>query len=134
LASARRYDEAIQQLRNIIELEPSFGTAHFFLGVTYTAKGMYREAIEAYRKAISIDGKPTSILCFLGYALARSGRPDEAQVILDRLKTGREYVSPAELAALYVGLGIKRGAGLAGASLRRARPSDAVPHSRPALR
>jgi len=107
---ARRHDEAIQQLQNVIKLEPDNGFAHVFLGYTYAAKGMYTQAIAEYQKYISIEGETTSPLCYLGYALAQSGKRSEAQTILDKLKTTKEYVSPAELAVLYVGLEDKEGA------------------------
>jgi serine/threonine-protein kinase len=110
LVFARRYDEAIQQLQNVIKLEPDNSFAHVFLGYAYAAKGMYPQAIEEYHKNISIDGETTSTLCFLGYALAQSGKSTEAQAVLDKLKNTKEYVSPAELAALYAGLGDKEGA------------------------
>ncbi|MDQ3489896.1 MAG: hypothetical protein M3449_02365 [Acidobacteriota bacterium] len=41
---------------------------------------------------------------FLGYALAKAGRRDEAFALLGKLKTSKEYVSPAELAVFYAGL------------------------------
>ena len=50
------------------------------------------------------------MLCYLGYAYAKSGKRDEALAILNKLKTTKEYVSPAELAILYVGLGDKEAA------------------------
>ena len=40
-----------------------------------------------------------------GYALAKAGRRNEAEALRKRLETAKEYVSPAELSALYVGLG-----------------------------
>ena len=58
---------------------------------------------------ISIDEETTSALCYLGYALAHAGKRSEAQAILDKLKNTKGYVSPAELAVLYVGLGDKEG-------------------------
>ncbi len=39
--------------------------------------------------------------------LASEGRRNEAEPILKKLETSKEYVSPAELAILYVGLGEK---------------------------
>jgi tetratricopeptide (TPR) repeat protein len=107
---ARRYDEATQQFLNVIKLEPENGFAHAFLGYTFAAKGMYKEAVEGYRKLISLDGENTSTSCYLGYSLARSGKRNEAVAILEKLKNTKEYVSPSELAALYVGLGDKEGA------------------------
>ena len=71
---------------------------------------MYEQAINEYQKVISIDGETTDTLCFLGYALAMSGKRSEAQAILDKLKSSKEYVSPTVLAVLHVGLGDKEGA------------------------
>ena len=107
---ARRYDEAIQVYQNVIKMQPDFAIAHVYLGYTYAAKGQYAEAIAEYQKAISLDGETTSKLCYLGYAYAKSGKRDEALAILNKLKTTKEYVSPAELAILYVGLGDKEAA------------------------
>jgi HEAT repeat protein len=53
----------------------------------------------------------------LGHALAMSGRNNEAKAILDKLKASKQYVSPTELASLYLALGDKEGAM---ASLERA--------------
>ncbi|MDQ3687995.1 MAG: tetratricopeptide repeat protein, partial [Acidobacteriota bacterium] len=107
---ARRYDEAIQQLQNALRLEPENAVTLIYLGYTYAAKGQYAEAVEAYQKAISVEGENTSTLCYLGHAYARSGKRDEALAVLDKLKRTKEYVSPAELAILYVGLGDKEAA------------------------
>ena len=103
-------EPAIQQFEQFIKLEPGLGTAHTILGYAYASKGLYQEAIAEYKKSISLDGESTSIQCFLGYALALSGKRSEAQAILEKLKTTKEYVSPAELAVLYAGLGDKEGA------------------------
>ena len=73
---------AIQQLQNAIKMEPSNGFSQVFLGYTYAAKWLYREAIAEYQKQISIDGETTSALCYLGYALAQSGKRSEAQALL----------------------------------------------------
>ena len=110
LYSARRYDELIEKLQLAIKLEPDVGVAHGVLAATYDSKGMHDQAINEYQEWISIDGETTSILCYLGHALAMSGKRGEARAILNKLKTTKEYVSPVELAALYIGLGDKEGA------------------------
>jgi TolB-like protein/DNA-binding winged helix-turn-helix (wHTH) protein/tetratricopeptide (TPR) repeat protein len=107
---ARRYDEAIEILQNAIKLAPDSIGAHNTLGFTYASKGMYEQAINEYREVIRIQGETTSVQCYLGHALAMSGKRDEAQGILTRLKTAKKYVSPTELAVLYVGLGDNDGA------------------------
>jgi eukaryotic-like serine/threonine-protein kinase len=107
---ARRYDEALQQLQSVIKLDPNHGFAYFFLGDTYAAKGMYREAIDAYQKNMRIEGETTNALCYLGFVLAKSGRRSEAQTILEKLKKAKEYVAPVDLAILSIGLEDEEGA------------------------
>ena len=107
---ARRYDEALQQLQNLLKMDPDQSVSRAYLGYTYAAKGMYPQAIEEYQKVITIEGETTSTLCYLGNALAMSGKRSESQAILNKLKVTKEYVSPAELAVLYVGLGDNEGA------------------------
>jgi TolB-like protein/tetratricopeptide (TPR) repeat protein len=110
LLNAGRFDEAIRQLQHVIELQPDFSLAHYVLGASYALKGMYSEAIAEYQKFSSIEGEKTENEIYLGYAYAMSGQRENALAILNRLKTTKEYVSPAELAILYVGLGDKEGA------------------------
>ena len=107
---ARRYDEALQKLDSLRKLAPDNETVVIFLAYTYDAVGKYNEAIAEYQKFVSLGDTTASTQCYLGYALAQSGRKSEAQAILDKLKTTKEYVSPAELAVLYAGLGDKEGA------------------------
>lgn len=110
LYQARRYDEAIAKLQEVIRLEPDIIIAHVYLGYAYAMKGRYAEAITEYQKSMSLDKENSADLCFMGYALAMSGKRGEALAVLNKLKTTKEYVSPAELAVLYIGLGDKEGA------------------------
>ena len=111
LCQARRNDEALDKMRQAINLESQDSSAnHVVLGMLYEAKGMYGQAIDEYKQAASMAKQTTWNQIILGYALARSGKTSEAQEILRTLKTSREYVSPAELAILYAGLGDKEGA------------------------
>ena len=110
LYNAHRFDEAIRQLQHVIEMQPDFSFAHYFLGVSYAMKGMYTEAIAEYQKFSSLEGETTSEQIYLGYTYAMSGQREKALATLNRLKTTNEYVSPAELAILYTGLGDKEGA------------------------
>jgi serine/threonine-protein kinase len=107
---ARRYDEALQKLDSLLKLAPDNESAVIFRAYTYDGAGRYNEAIEDYKKSVSLGDTTMSTQCYLGYALTQVGRKSEAQAILEKLKTTKEYVSPAELAVLYVGLGDKEGA------------------------
>jgi TolB-like protein/Tfp pilus assembly protein PilF len=105
LYQARRYDEAIQVLKQSLEVHPNNNLTHVILGYTYAGKGMYGEAIAAYQQAIRLGDDSPSTQIFLGAAYARAGDRDRAQLILKRLQSGETYVSPGELAVLYVALG-----------------------------
>jgi tetratricopeptide (TPR) repeat protein len=107
LRVAHRYDEAIEESRQIIELEPDSPSAHGQLAITYAEKGMYAEALGAAQKATSLGWKGTQPQIYLGYIFAKAGQRGETLAILNKLKTTKDYVSPAELAILYAGLGDK---------------------------
>ena len=68
---------------------------------------MFDEAIAAFQKAIDVRGGHTLPLKALGYTYAVSGRLTDAREILDTLKalSLKSYVSPYNLATIYVGLG-----------------------------
>ncbi len=108
---ARRYDEAIPKFDSLLKLLPEDQTSLVYRAYSYDGKGMYKEAAAEYQRLIKLDpSTSTSTHCFYGYALAQLGKKSEAQVILAKLKTTKDYVSPAELAILYAGLGDKEGA------------------------
>lgn len=101
----RRYDEALEIMLQFQKSAPGGGMD--VLAFTYDGKGMYEEAIAEHRKVISSQGETTGSLCYLGGSLAAAGRTKEAEEILNRLITSKEYVSPAELAGFYAVLGDK---------------------------
>src|SRR5207245_6275773 len=47
---ARRYDDAIEQLRNTVQMYPEFYWAHRFLGLALESKGATSDAIAEYKK------------------------------------------------------------------------------------
>lgn len=104
---ARQYSQAVEQLKKTLEMDKDYGNTHTTLGYTYNAMGQYKDAIAELEESLRLKGDNTSDRCFLGYALAKAGRRNEAEAILKRLETTKEYVSLPELAILYVGLGKK---------------------------
>ena len=76
------------------------------LGLAYGRAGRYDESIEALQKAVSITGAAPHIKAELARVLASSGRRDEAHKLLTELieQAKVEYVSPVNLAKVYVGL------------------------------
>ena len=52
----REYDQAIDQFRKTLELEAPFAAAHEFLGYAYEQKGMHKEAVAQWSKALTSIG------------------------------------------------------------------------------
>ena len=53
LMMARRYDEAIAQFKQTLEMDPNFHLARVFLSETYINKGMYEEALIEAEKRVT---------------------------------------------------------------------------------
>jgi serine/threonine-protein kinase len=109
----RQYDRAIDQFRKTLELEPNFALAHEWLGDGYEQKGMHKEAIAEWGKALTLSGEGEQA-SLLERTYAASGFETAvralAQKKLERLneKTGRgEYVPAAEYVMAYLRLGDK---------------------------
>ncbi len=107
---ARRYDEALQQYQKSLEIDPNHYGGALGLGQVYEIKGRHEEAIRELQKAILLGGRTSGALVLLGHAYASSGKQAEAQKIVDELNemAKQTYVSPYDLAILYVGLGDKQ--------------------------
>jgi serine/threonine-protein kinase len=101
LLNAGRVDEALTQLRKTSELEPNFWMPHFIAASAYIEKGMFPEAIAESRKEFELSGGNVSP--FGAYALAKSGRRDEARAALDELLklSVTKYVPPYNIALIY---------------------------------
>ena len=52
---ARQYDQAIEQLQKVIEMEPNFVAARSVLGSVLVQKGLYKEAMAEYEKCLSLQ-------------------------------------------------------------------------------
>jgi TolB-like protein/Tfp pilus assembly protein PilF len=106
LYRARRYDESIAQCQNALQMDPHYPNALWFLALSLEQKGELPEAIAKLEKAVSLsDGSFYRALLARAYALA--GDTTKALNILDELKalSQRRYVSPFDIAVVYVGLG-----------------------------
>lgn len=104
LLNAGRTDEAVARLRRVSELEPNFPLSYSFTSSAYIEEGMFEAAILASRKEFELTGR--NEIPFGAYALARSGRRDEARAELGRLLelSKVKNVSPYNIALIYNGL------------------------------
>ncbi len=106
---ARQYDQAVQELRKRIALNPEAPLPHYFLGVTYEQQSKPPEAIAELEQAVSLSHRDPIYLSALAHAYAIFDRRQEAKGILVELqqRARREYVTPYNLALVWLGLGDK---------------------------
>ncbi len=101
LFHARRYDEAIRELR-------SDAPDHWYLGLALIANGQPDEAITVLEKALSRSpDRSPALMGVLVRAYAHAGRRREALRLLDELKRRQQnsYVPAAPFVNAYLGLG-----------------------------
>ncbi len=107
---ARQYDQAREHALKAIEMEPKMDWGHLILGWAYEQKGMLDEATAEFRKAVELSGRSPYALASLGHAFALSGKRRQAKEVLAKLSRDQmkgKYVSPYEIAAIYIGMGDK---------------------------
>src|ERR1035438_2040921 len=106
LYRARRYDDSIAQCRRALEIDPNYANALWFLALSLEQKGELPEAIAYLEKAASLS-QGSYYQAQLGRAYALAGERAKALDILDELNavSQRKYISPFDIAVVYVGLG-----------------------------
>ncbi|MGQ0835661.1 MAG: TPR end-of-group domain-containing protein [Gammaproteobacteria bacterium] len=102
----RRYDETIAQLQRILTEQPEFSVAHWGLGLAYEQKGMMKQALAGFEKAVDLTRRGTNALASLGRAYAVTGRKQEARKILAELtnRAKQQNISAYQIALIHVGL------------------------------
>jgi len=92
LFDAGRWDEAVNELRRALSLNPYQAEWHFNLGLTLEAAGRDSDAADAFRDAFDLSQDPDAHAAMLvGVNLTRAGRPGEALVWLEKA----EQMEPA---------------------------------------
>ena len=105
---AHRYDQLIQRMQPLIQMDPNQQQAHAFLALAYEQKGELTKAIEQMERAYDLD-KDQDGLAQLGHMYAVSGRTADAHKVLQELEelSRRRYVSAYNIGVLHLGLGEK---------------------------
>ena len=107
----RKYDEAIELIKETQNLEPNFTLGYGLLGSIYREKGMNDQLVAAWRKGSSLEGGGFSEeqLNILGKAYEELGIKGylrkHAELLQERAK--EKYVSPIFIAMDYASLGEK---------------------------
>jgi type IV pilus biogenesis/stability protein PilW len=87
LRQDRQYDRAAEQFQAALK-DGNYRSPekiHLNVGYLYLDQGRHREAIDAFRRALEIDGEYLIALIGLGRAYAGAGRPDLAEEALAKV-------------------------------------------------
>jgi len=107
LLRAGRVDEAQEDARRSVELEPGFSRCHSTLGWALILHGQHAEGLAALERAVELSPGDTLFLAQLGQACALTGDVEQARRILSRLHdmAAHAFVSPYHFAYVHTGLG-----------------------------
>jgi TolB-like protein/Flp pilus assembly protein TadD len=107
LFHARRYDEAIHELRSALAVRPDDAFALWFLGFALAANNQPEEAIPFLEKALSVSDRSPGVIGVLVRAYAHAGRRADALRLLVELKRRKQtgYIPAAAFVNAYLGLG-----------------------------
>jgi len=109
----RRYDEAEAQLKETLRMDPDFAEAHCYLGLVYTMKHRFDDAIAEFKMSEAKSTQSwglTGTWGFMAYAYGMEGRRIEAEQILEAIRkvaARRGDIDKWPLAIAYIGLGEK---------------------------
>ena len=103
---ARKYEQARYHLDRAIAMNPEAEESYRIQGMILTFLGQYEAAEQTLRDAIALPQSATYTKATLGFTLAAAGDDSYARQIAAELEEKRktEYVSPVELALLYIAL------------------------------
>lgn len=106
LCYAGNYTEGIEQFRKVLEADPDFVVAHYYLSQAYEMKGLFPEAIAEAKKIKPPNDVPYSV-AQLGHIYALQGRRREALGIAEQLQriSKRTHINPYYISNIYLALG-----------------------------
>ena len=106
LMFAKRFDESEREFRKTISMEQTYPIGHYGYAQLLMARGKYSEAVTEMETAVRAIPESAYYRAYLGYALAKAGRTEEARKILGELieEAKTKYVSWLGIADIYEGL------------------------------
>jgi TolB-like protein/Tfp pilus assembly protein PilF len=105
---ARQNDQAVEQLRKVLDIDAKFAPARRMLEEVYAQMGKQKEAVAEREKALSLSGGP-ELAASIEEDFTKSGYKGVLQSWLDGLTemSKHEYVSSYSIAEAYVRMGEK---------------------------
>ena len=103
----RDFDRAIDQFKEIIDLEPKYAIGYHGLMDALGQKGLFEKAIEAGEKGLELGVRAVASIGVMGFYYALAGRKTEAYNLLNELleRSKKGYVSSFWVGTIYHGLG-----------------------------
>jgi len=107
LFNARRYDEAIPEVRSVLAVHPDSAMAHWVLGFALIGNGQSEDAIPVLEKTVSMTDRSPGAVGLLATTYARAGHRSEAVRLLEELKLRRQkgYIPAGAFICPYLALG-----------------------------
>ncbi|MBK7392135.1 MAG: tetratricopeptide repeat protein [Chloracidobacterium sp.] len=104
-----QYEEALEQMRKIHDLEPNHPLSRSNLASVLIEMRRYDEAIALCEKGLQDDPNHQLLLSEVGIAYARADRRDKAEEIIARYREleKTQWVPPTRIAVIYGALGEK---------------------------
>jgi TolB-like protein/Tfp pilus assembly protein PilF len=102
---ARKFDQAIDQAHNTLEMDANFAIAYAVMGEAYLSKDMYQEGLSALESYCALSRSSAASLALLGYGHARSGEREESLRMIDKLQAAskQSFVPALFVALVYAG-------------------------------
>jgi tetratricopeptide (TPR) repeat protein len=103
------YDDAIEQLKKTLQMNPKYPLAHLWLGRSYQQKRMFDESMAEYQATDSALPNWVVTIAGIGNLQGLTRKDTDARLTLAKLNAMSEsrYVTPYGVALVYVGMGNK---------------------------
>lgn len=103
----RDFEASLEPLLEAVRLDPGDPSFYVYPAWTYLALDRNEEAIELLQQAVELSGGSAYHLSEYGMALGLTGRRDEAQAVLDRMRAleGDQRAQPFHIAQVEMALG-----------------------------
>jgi tetratricopeptide (TPR) repeat protein len=106
---AGRHEDAVRQLRRVIDMDSSYVQAHWRLTDALMHLGRFGEAIDEGKRLVALSGGSAPALGLLAAVYANAHEPDRARAIVAALlaRSRQQYVPAWSFASPLVALGEK---------------------------
>jgi DNA-binding winged helix-turn-helix (wHTH) protein/tetratricopeptide (TPR) repeat protein len=101
------FEKAIRQFQLVLEIDPNFKRAHYYLAWALFHSGRRAEGLAEFEKVVAAEPIQQTY-AFLGYCYGKVGMKEKAYEMLrkiDRTAFEGKYVSPYHRGIIYAGLG-----------------------------